>query len=255
MSKNVRFVFLGIQGLITFLFTALLVHSFLLAQGQGILLSALPHLAPSLIHLWVTLIVATLLCLFYRANIGAEAHFLPLLFLIICLGNIKILPLYYQLSHIMVLDPYWVDILYHFTFLFSSFLFLASGLFQQTMNPLRLGQYSFIGGAISLLLAMLVPISGNGASLYKVATITNTLFLGVSILVSALALLTYIIAIYEERGGRQTIGRGLSFVLMIVGNAMITIRVDTLYNSIGLALFIAGTTLLILITRTYHIWS
>ncbi len=255
MSKHLRFVFLGIQGLITFLFTALLVHSFLLAQGQGVLSTALPHLAPSLIHLWMTLIAAILLCVFYRTNIGAEAHFLPLLFLIICLSNIKILPLYYQLSHIMILSPYWVDILFHFSFLFSSFLFLASGLFQQTMNPLRLGQYSFIGGASSLLLAMLVPITAHNASFLKEATITNTLFLGVSILVSVLALLTYIIAIYEEMGGRQTIGRGLSFVLMIIGNTMVTINQDILYTSIGLALYVAGSILLILITRTYHIWS
>lgn len=42
---------------------------------------------------------------------------------------------------------------------------------------------------------------------------------------------------------------------MIVGNAMVTVSQDILYNSIGLVLYVAGTTLLILITRTYHIWS
>lgn len=255
MNKNLRFVYLGIQGVITLLFSAILVHSLLLSNAQGQLLAVLPHLLPSLVHLWVTLVAATLLCVFYRANIGAEAHFLPLLFLVIGLGNIKILPLYYQLSHIMILSPYWIGILYHFSFLFSSFLFLASGLFQQTMNPLRLGQYSFIGGTSSFLLAMLVPMTTNNASFLKEANITNTLFLGVSILICALALLTFIIAIYEERGGRQTVARGLSFTLMIVGNVMLTINQDILYNSIGLALYIAGTTLLILITRTYHIWS
>ena len=56
-------------------------------------------------------------------------------------------------------------------------------------------------------------------------------------------------------GGRQTLARGLSFSLMIVGNAMVTITQDTLYNGIGLALYVGGTTLLILITKTYHIWS
>ncbi len=255
MNKKLRFVFLGIQGLITFLFSALLVHSFLIAQGEGQLFGALVHLGPSLLHLWVTLIAATLLCVFYRANIGAEAHFLPLLFLTIALGNVKVIPLYYQYSHLMILSPYWVGILYHFAFLFSSFLFLASGLFQQTMNPLRLGQYSFIGGSFSFLLAMLVPMTTNNASFLKEASITNTLFLGVTILISALALLTFIISVYDERGGRQTIARALSFALMIVGNTTVILSSDLLYNSIGLALYIAGTTMLILITRTYHIWS
>ncbi len=255
MAKNFRFIFLGIQALITFLFTGFFVHSLLLAQAQGELTVALTHMGPSLIHLWITLVAALLLCVFYRANIGAEAHFLPLLFFIICLGNVKILPLYYHLSHIMILSPYWIGILYHFTFLFSSFLFLASGLFQQTMNPLRLGQYAFIGGTLSLLLAMLVPMSTNTSSFLEEASMTNNLFLGVSIMVSALAFLTFIIAIFEERGGRQIVGRCLSFMLMIAGNAIVTISQDILYNSIGLVLYVAGTTLLILITRTYHIWA
>ncbi len=255
MTKNIRFVFLGIQALITFLFTGFFVHSLLLAQVQGELSVVLHHMVPSLIHLWITLVAAILLCIFYRATIGAEAHFLPLLFLMICLGNVKILALYYHLSHIMILSPYWIGILYHFSFLFSSFLFLASGLFQQTMNPLRLGQYAFVGGASTLLLSLMAPISTNTSSFLKEASITNNLFLGVSLLVSILAILTFIIIIFEERGGRQTIGRCFSFMLMILGNAMVTISQDILYNSIGLALYVAGTTLLILVTRTYHIWS
>ncbi|HKL58594.1 MAG TPA: hypothetical protein VJ863_01765 [Sphaerochaeta sp.] len=255
MAKYVRFVFLGIQALITLMFTLFFVHSLLLAQAQGELSLALNHMGPSLIHLWITLIAAILLCVFYRANVGAEAHFLPLLFLMICLGNVKILPLYYNLSHIMILSPHWIGILYHFAFIFSSFLFLASGLFQQTMNPLRLGQYAFIGGSMSLLLAMLVPMSTNTSSFLREASITNPLFLGVSIMISALAFLTFIIAIFEERGGRQIVVRCFSFMLMIAGNAMVTISQDILYNSIGLVLYVAGTTLLILVTRTYHIWS
>ncbi len=255
MGKQVRFIFLGIQALITFLFTGFFVHSLLLAQAQGELALVLHHMVPSQVHLWVTLVAALLLCVFYRANVGAEAHFLPLLFLMICLGNVKILPLYYHLSHIMILSPYWIGILYHFAFLFTSFLFLASGLFQQTMNPLKLGQYAFVGGVSSLLLAMLVPMSTNTSSFLKEASITNNAFLGVSIMISVLALLTFIIAIFEERGGRHIISRCLSFMLMIVGNAMVTISQDILYNIIGLALYVAGTTLLILVTRTYHIWS
>jgi len=255
MAKNIRFVFLGIQALITFFFTGFFVHSLMLAQAQGELALALTHMVPSLVHLWITLVAAILLCVFYRSNIGAAAHFLHLLCLVICLGNVKIITLYYNLSHIMILSPYWIGILYHFAFIFSSFLFLASGLFQQTMNPLRLGQYAFIGGTSTFLLAMLVPMSTNTYSFLKEASITNNLFLGVTIMVSVLAVLTFIITIFEERGGRQTVARCLSFILMITGNAMVTISQDILYNSLGLALYVTGATLLILVTRTYHIWA
>ena len=42
---------------------------------------------------------------------------------------------------------------------------------------------------------------------------------------------------------------------MIIGNAMITISQNTLCNVFGLVLYVAGTTILILVTRTYHIWT
>ncbi len=213
------------------------------------------HLVPSLIHLWVALIAALLLCFLYRANIGAEARVLPLLFLMISLGNVKILPLYGSITHIILFSPSTIAALYHFSLLFGSFLFLASGLFQQTINPTKLGQYSFVGAASALLLSLLVPVSASSASFLWEASVTNPLFLGICLLINTLAILTFLIAMIEEQFSRQTTVRCLSFILMIAGNAMVTISQNTIFNTLGLFLYVAGTVILILATRTYHIWT
>ncbi|MEA4859602.1 MAG: hypothetical protein VB127_03895 [Sphaerochaeta sp.] len=255
MGKNLRFVLLGVQALVTLILSAVIVHSIIASVQNGMWVTTRSHLLPSLIHLWVALIAALLLCFFYRANIGAEARVLPLLFLMISLGNVKILPLHHALTGLFLLNPLNVSVLYHFSLLFGSFLFLSSGLFQQTINPTKLGQYSFVGAASALLLSILVPVSASSASFLWEVSVTNRLFLGVCILINALAVLTFLIAIFEEHFSRQTLARCLSFILMIIGTMMVTVSQDTLFNSLGLVFYVAGTTTLILVTRTYHIWT
>ncbi len=105
MGKNLRFVLLGIQGLITLILTVCIVHGIVSSVQLQTWATARSHLLPSLIHLWVAFTAALLLCFFYRANIGAEARVLPLLFLMISLGNVKILPLYHSITHIFILSP------------------------------------------------------------------------------------------------------------------------------------------------------
>jgi hypothetical protein len=257
MGKNLRFVFLGIQSVITLMLSITIIHAMVssLQQQQGVWSTAQSHLLPSLLHLWVALIAALLLCFFYRANIGAEARVLPLLLLTISLGNVKILPAYQALTQIFIISPMAISIIYHFSLLFSSFLFLASGIFQQTINPVKLWQYSFFGAASALLLSILVPVSVNSPSYLWEAKVTNRLFLGICILINVLAVATFLIIMFEEHFSRQNFSRCLSFILMIVGNAMVTISQNTLFNFLGLALYVAGTSTLIMVTRTYHIWT
>ena len=135
MGKNLRFVLLGIQALVTLILSAVIVHSIIASVQNGMWVTTRSHLLPSLIHLWVALIAALLLCFFYRANIGAEARVLPLLFLMISLGNVKILPLHHTLTGLFLLNPLNVSVLYHFSLLFGSFLFLSSGPLPTNHQP------------------------------------------------------------------------------------------------------------------------
>ncbi len=255
MGKNIRFILLGIQAFITLLLTFAIFHATWITVQLGTWETAQSHLLPSLINLWFALVAALLLCFLYRANVGAEARVLPLLFLMISLSNIKILPLYQAITHTFILSASVISIAYHFALLFSSFLFLASGLFQQTITPIKLGQYSFFGAASALLLSILVPVSINNPAFLWEAGITNRLFLGVCILVNALAVFAFVIVMFDKNLSRQSFSRCLAFILMIIGNAMVAISQGAIINTIGLIFYVAGVTTLILVTRTYHIWA
>jgi len=71
-------------------------------------------------------------------------------------------------------------------------------------------------------------------------------------MLSVFAFQTFIIIISKKRESIQIVGRSLSLILVITGNAMGTTRKDIIYKSIGI-IYDAGTTLLILVTRIYHI--
>jgi hypothetical protein len=254
MGRGYRFTLLGLEAIVTIALSLALIQGISLSYGQANWPLVRAHFIESLIHLWITMGVATLLCLFYRANIGAEARLLPILFLMITLSNAKILPLYQTLSTHTLLSPSAISVLYHFAILYSSFLFLASAIFAQTINPTKLGQYAFAGGALSLLLAILVPVSTGEPSFAYTVSVTNPLFNGICLFIYILALFTFIIAMMEEFT-RQALGRTLSFVLMILGTMMMTIYTAPFTNTAGLIFYIGGTTALILVTRTYHIWT
>lgn len=254
MVKRGRFILLGIEGIITIILTIVLVHGITTSIEQGSWIVARSHLLPSLIHLWVTMAVATLLCFFYRANIGAEARVLPMLFLMISLGNVKILPLYYGMTSTIFISPYAIALLYHFSLLFSSFLFLSSAVFQQTINPTKLSQYSFVGASLSLFITVLTPIAVNQPSFLYEVSVTNSLFAWICILINVLAALTFLLSMLEEHFNRQALGRGLAFILMIAGNAMVAMSQRPLVNTVGLIIYLLGSATLLLVTRTYNLW-
>lgn len=254
MGKSVRFILLAIEGIITIILTVTLVHGISSAIEQGSWHIARTHLLPSLIHLWVTMVVATLLCFFYRANIGAEARMLPTLFLMISLGNVKIFPLYHSVTTILVLSPYAIAVLYHFSLLYSSFLFLGSAIFQQTINPTRLSQYSLAGAILALFITILTPISINQPSFLYEVSVTNALFSSICIIMNVLAALTFLVSMLDEQFSRHALGRSLAFILMITGNAMVTMSQRPLFNTLGLIIYLAGSITLLSVTRTYHVW-
>ena len=256
MAKNVRFVLLAIQGILTVLFILLIAYSLYLSVEQGIgVLPLLPYAIPALIHLLITLTAALLLSLFYRTNIGAEDQFLPILFLVIALGNVKILPVFFNSTHFLMLNYEWIAIAFQFCFLFSSFLFLASSLFLQNMNAAKMGQYVFVAASWSLFLSIIVPISTNASSYYKVISIASKPFVAVGVFISFLAILTFLFSFVRDKDQRHVLARCVSFAFIIAGNTTIMLSQNLTFMIIGLVLYTFGIISLLLITRTYHIWA
>ncbi|AEV29688.1 hypothetical protein SpiGrapes_1894 [Sphaerochaeta pleomorpha str. Grapes] len=256
MAKNVRFVLLAIQGILTILFILLISYSLYLAFAQGTeVMSLLPYFIPALIHLLITFTAALLLSLFYRTNIGAEAQFLPILFLVIALENVKILPIFFNSTHFLMLNYEWIAIVFQFCFLFSSFLFLASSLFIQNMNATKMGQYVFVAASWSLFLSIIVPISTNASSYYKVISIASKPFVAVGVFISLLAIMTFLLSFVRDKDQRHFLARCVSFAFIIAGNTTITLAQNLPTMIIGLVLYTFGIITLLLITRTYHIWA
>ncbi|WP_320129052.1 hypothetical protein [uncultured Sphaerochaeta sp.] len=256
MGKNFRFFLLVLQGLLTLVFTLLFSYSLYQAIQQGAETGPLiSYYIPALLHLFVTLAAAILLSKFYRSNIGAEAQFLPILFLVIALENVKVLPVFFNATHHLILNFEWISIIFQFCFLFSSFLFLASSLFLQNLNISKLGQYIAVSAAWSLFLSFIVPISTNASSYYKVLSIASKPLVAVCMFITILAILTFLISFLRDMEQRHILARCLSFTLIILGNTMMILSQVLSATIVGLFFYIFGITFLLFTTRTYHIWT
>jgi hypothetical protein len=256
MGKKFRFILLIIQGLLTIGFVLLISYSFYISTGKDTGTSSLlPYFIPALIHLFITFTAALLLSLFYRTNIGAEAQFLPIIFLVIALENVKILPIFFNATHVLMLNYEWIAIVFQFCFLFSSFLFLASGLFLQNMNATKMGQYVFVAASWSLFLSIIVPISTNANSYDKMISISSKPFIAVGVFISFLAILTFLLTSIRDKDQRHVLTRSISFSCIIAGNSIVALSQNQTLLIVGLVFYTFGTILLLLITRTYHIWA
>jgi hypothetical protein len=253
MSKGVRFTINLIQGLITMALTFIAVAAFIASEDGHLASEARAHLWPALIHIWITFLTSLLLITRYRANLGSEAKILPVLFLTIVLANIKILPLHQAITGTFILSGETLNFIYHGSLLYASFLFLIGSLLFLRLSPSRIIFITFVGAAGSALLALLVPSSPNDPSFLLEVGVSDSLFLSICITLTALAGLTYLVTAVGEHTNRETRFKTLAFLFLTVGNAFVSISQRTFYNIIGLVLYGAGATILVLVSRSYHI--
>lgn len=256
MSKKNRFILLGIQGILTIAFIILITYPLYLAIRQGgDIMALIPYTIPSLVHLLLTFTAALMLSMVYRTNIGAEAQFLPILFVLITLENIKVLPLFFDITHQLFLNYEMIVTVFQFCFLFSSFLFLASGLFLQSMNTTKMGQYVFVAASWSLFLSIIVPFSTNSESYAGMLSISSKPFIAVGVFINIVAVLTFLLSFVWDKGQRRVLARSISFSLIIAGNTVVALSQNLGPMIVGLIFYTMGIVSLLLITRTYHIWT
>lgn len=253
MSKGVRFTITLVQGLIAMALTFIAIAAFIGSEDGHLASEARTHLWPALIHIWITFLTSLLLITRYRANLGNEAEILPVLFLAIVLTNIKILPLHQAITGTFILSGEALAFIYHGSLLYTSFLFLIGSLLFLRLSPSRISFLTFVGAAGSALLAMLVPSSPNDPSFLLEVGVSDPLFLAICITLTVLAGLTYLVTVIGEHINRETRFKTLAFLFLAVGNAFVSISQRTFYNIIGLVLYGAGATILVLVSRSYHI--
>lgn len=264
MNKSLRYILLAVQAALAITFIGLMLHGVIvlagpvgpstLPNGEGPVLVVLKYFLPATLHIIVSMVAAVLLCLFYRANTGAEAQLLPALFLMITLGNIKVMPLYTSITHIMFLSPYVLSLIFHFATLFTAYLLVGSGLFQQGISSSKLSYYIILGAILSAFLTYLTPVSLNTAQFLTEASLTDRSFSSIIYLLEILAVLNFIVVALREKNRHNT-GRCIAFILLILGNSLLSNFQTIVMNALGLVFYIAGVTMLIMVTRTYHIWA
>ena len=169
------------------------------------------------------------------------------------LTNIKILPLHQAITGTFILSGGTLTFIYHGSLLYTSFLFLIGSLLFLRLSPSRISFLTFVGAAGSALLAMLVPSSPNDPSFLLEVGVSDPLFLAICITLTVLAGLTYLVTVIGEHINRETRFKTLAFLFLAVGNAFVSISQRTFYNIIGLVLYGAGATILVLVSRSYHI--
>ncbi|MFA6688063.1 MAG: hypothetical protein ACOX6K_00495 [Sphaerochaetaceae bacterium] len=264
MDKSLRYILLAAQAVLASIFIGFMLHGVIvlagpvgpstLPNGEGATIVALKYFLPATLHIIVSLVAAILLCVFYRANTGAEAQLLPTLFFMITLGNIKVMPLYSSISHIMLLSPYALSLIYHFATLFTAYLLVGSGLFQQGISSSKLSQYIVLGAILSVFLTILTPVSLNTVQFLTEITVTDHMFRNIVYIMELLAVINFIVVAAREKNRHNT-GRCIAFILLIMGNALLSISQHISMSIFGLIFYTAGTVMLIMVTRTYHIWA
>ncbi len=214
----------------------------------------LKYFLPATLHIIVSMVAAVLLCLFYRANTGAEAQLLPTLFLVITLANIKVMPLYSTITHTMLLSPYALSLIYHFATLFTAYLLVGSGLFQQGISSSKLTHYIVLGAILSVFLTVLTPVALNTVQFLAEIRFTDRMFASIIYILEILAIINFTVVAVREKNRHNT-GRCIAFILLILGNSMLSDFQQIAMNATGLVFYIAGVVMLIMVTRTYHIWA
>lgn len=264
MNKSLRYILLAAQATLALIFIGFMLHGVIvlagpvgpstLPNGEGPVVVVLKYFLPATLHIIVSMVAAVLLCLFYRANTGAEAQLLPTLFLMITLSNIKVMPLYTSITHIMLLSPYSLSLIYHFATLFTAYLLVGSGLFQQGISSSKLTQYIVLGAILSVFLTILTPVSLNTVQFLTEISFTDGMFANIIYILELLAITNFAIVAIREKNRHNT-GRCIAFILLILGNSLLNNFQQIVMNALGLVFYIAGVVMLVMVTRTYHIWA
>ena len=253
MNKALRLTFNLIQGLLTMALSFIAIITLIASRESHLAREAQAHLYPALIQIWVTFLISLLIITRYRANLGSEAELLPVLFLTIILSNLKILPLHQAITGTFLLDGTTITFLYHGSLLYAAFLFLVASLLLIRLAPSKIGLITFVGMAGAIILALLVPSNPNDPSFLLEVGISDSLFLAIIIILTAIAALTYLVTIISEETNRETSFKALAFLLLSLGNAFVATSQRTTFNIVGLLLYTAGSVVLLLISRSYHL--
>lgn len=178
MNKYLRLLGLAAHSLITIGLLILIVRSGILVvvtytpalESQGDQLEGILPLIliPAFLHALVSLVGAIPLYLRTESRNEVEKRILLLLLFFLSLGNVKAIAIHTFLTHSMVVPNSILSTLMVFSSVFTTYLLLITGLFQQGVNTNKSHQFIMIGVSLSLIISLGVPVSVNTLSLIHI---------------------------------------------------------------------------------------
>lgn len=252
-ERSQRIIFLILQAILMLFFFAVMIHALIVNTDQPTSLLA-KHFIPAALHLLVSFVAAVLLCFFYQSSSGAEAQVLPNLFFTITLSAVKLLPLHTSITHMFIVSPQVIAVIYQFSVLYTAFLFLVAGLLQQGVRSNRTGMYLILGAILTFFFAVIAPLSTNTLAFFTEARFTDTFYGAGLFTMAILAVINFVVIGLQERS-KHTWFRCAAFITIIIGNNLVSLFQHVALNTIGIVLYILGIIALIMVTKTYRIWE
>ncbi len=262
MNKYLRLVGLAAHTLITIGLLLVIVRSGLLViiarppnpEGWKVPLDGMLSLIlfPAFLHALVSLIGAVPLYLRKESRNEVEKKILLLLLFFLTVGNVKTLSLHTFLTHGFVVPNSLVSTSMVFSSVFTTYLLLITGLFQQGVNTNKFQQFIMIGLSVSLIVSLAVPLSVNTKGFMAGPSITYTPLVWALRLINILSCFNFA-AIYVKERTQHNLMRCGGFILLILGQMCIDGRPNPFFVILGLVFYIAGILLVSPLGKNYRL--
>ena len=249
MGKNYSRIIFILQLAFTLFFGAIIVHVFLyMNEKVGLSSSFFILFLPKTLVLVCALFPHFLIKIRHKSH-SQDGEILPLLFLAMTIECFSLIPDYYMETGILLLDPVLCNTLIRFSFITCPLMFLITGLIYQGISVSKTGYYTLVAVIAAFLLSYAAPHSSSPASaINSFGSVWDSYFNIASILISVLAILTFVLSIINEKV-QQTIKRSISFILMIIGNWGIFAPTSLVATIILASFFIIGVVMMIVTNK------
>lgn len=197
------------------------------------------QMLPVIVTALVSLIGSFPLSLRDTSRMVMERRLLPLLFLSYTLCGIKVIPLHSLATSSTLVGASTIAVIHQAALLFSTFIVLTIGLFQQGINMFKIGHLIFIGALACLLLALISPVSANTLQAVHTGTFSSLPVTLANILMAMIAILCYIAIFLHEKTRHNAIRCG-GFILLITGSLLMATFSTGIVQFFGTIAYAAG---------------
>lgn len=250
-KKKLSFALL-LQMLISIAYGAILIHMTVVILDQrttGWILYMMNYL-PQLIIIISSVAFLFILRVRHRTH-SIDSTLLPLLFSFIALESTAILPLYAEITGIMILPPNAVLILERFAIFSAAVVFVFSAVQYYGTNASRIKLYLTIAIGAALFLSLAAPINTGTGSLASMKVFTSqydTYLMIILTVIYLISIFTYIAAVIKDRA-THSISRTSAFILLMIGNFLV-ISNELITAAIAAVLYVTGIVMLTVTSKT-----